>query len=180
MKHTLSERVTMRLQEMAHQRGFGKRLAARLRVSQGAISPYVAGTREVSLDMLEAMSEETGVPLAELVAPPDAVLKQLDAEEAALLRAVRNWPKDVMWNLLRFVLFFENADPVSAQSRNMHEVFRRLKPQERDWIYGLAVGLREGALQPDIQEGLAVHVAGEARAVRLLLDRRMKRERRKT
>ncbi|MGP1666195.1 MAG: helix-turn-helix domain-containing protein, partial [Rhodanobacter sp.] len=63
-------------------------------VSASSMWHYVKGERPLTLDVLEVISRLSGAPMAELVAPPDAVLKQLDADEAALLRAVRAWLAD--------------------------------------------------------------------------------------
>ena len=158
---TLSERVTAHLQAFAERRGFRTALAKRLQLSQSAISPYVSGERPVTLAMVEAISEAANVPIAELVAPADTEIKQLDADEAALLRWLRLWPKDVTRHLGRFVQFFADEAPAVQQQRNFHEMYRNLGTKDREWLYGVSVMLREGTLPPDLQAGLVQELEAE-------------------
>jgi transcriptional regulator with XRE-family HTH domain len=161
--HTLAERLSVRLRELSEKRGFRNALAKRLRVYPSAITPYVSGEREMSMDMLEAVSELAAIPLAELVAPPGSLIKQLDADEAALLRHLRKWPKSVIRNLCQFVGFFADEDPAETQARNLHELYRGLRANDRDWLYSAAVMLREKALPPDLQQGLSEQLVAELR-----------------
>lgn len=164
---TSADRAKIAVRLLYHQKKLILRDAAtRLGVSTTSMWHYVQGERPLTLDALDAISGACGVPLVELLADPDAVIKQLDAEEAALLRAVRDWPKDVLRHLLRFVWHFDQPAPTAKLSRDMHTIFRELTEAQRSWIYGLSVGLREGVLPPDIQEGLAATVQGEAAALR--------------
>lgn len=128
-----------------------------------AITPYVQGHREPSLTMLEAVSELTQVPIAELVTPPEAVLKQLNPDEAALLRWLRSWPLDVTRSLVQFVAFFADEPPAARQTRNLHELWRGLGHADREWLYGVAVMLREKTLAPDLQAALLQRLEIEAK-----------------
>jgi transcriptional regulator with XRE-family HTH domain len=150
----LSARVSARLRELSDRRGFRSALAGRLKLSPAAISPYVSGEREVTLDMLEAMAELSQVPVAELVAPPGSLVKQLDAHEATLLRYVRKWPSSVVQALLGFLAYVADEPAVETQARNLCEYWRHLPQGDRDWLYGLVVGLREDRVPQDLREGL--------------------------
>lgn len=161
MRESLSQRVSRRLADMAAaRRGFKKALAERLNFGPSWVSPYVQGDRAVTLDILEAMSELSGVPVAELVAPPDTVY-QLDADEARLVRALRRWPKSVQHALGAFVGFFADESASETQTRNLHEYWRRMPARDREWFYGIAVLLREGTLSPDVRAGLARRLEAE-------------------
>jgi len=177
--HTSAERAKVAVRLLYQQKRFTlKDAAARLGVSDSSLWHYVQGDRPLTLDALDAISGASGVPLVELIADPDAAIKQLDADEAALLRAVRAWPKDVLRHLLRFVWHFDDPEPTVKQSRDMHSLFRELSESQRSWIYGLAVGLREGALPPDIQAGLTARVQGEAAALRAAERKKRRRKHR--
>ena len=161
MSDTLSERISQRLAELADTRGFRMRLARRLNLSPPAITPYTTGERPVNLDMLEAMAELSGRPVAELVAPPGTIY-QLNAEEAAIIRRLRLWPASVMRALGAFLAFFADEPPEVRLSRNMHELWRGLETRDREWLFGIAVMLRERSLAPDHLAGLVEQLKAEA------------------
>lgn len=161
MRETISARVSQRLKELAAKRGFKKALAARLDFGPSWVSPYVSGERAVTLDILEAMAELSGKPAAELVAPPETVW-QLDADEARLVRTLRRWPKPVTHALLDFLGFFADEAPTETRTRNLHELWRRLTDRDQEFLYGLAVMLREKAVAPDLRAGLLRRFEAEA------------------
>lgn len=161
MRETLSERVSRRVVDLARRRGFKTALAKRLGYGASGVSPYVSGQRVPSLDMLEAISEVGQVPLAELVAEPGS-LYQLDPDEATLIRWLREWPKSVTHALLAFVAFFADEPPAVRQTRNLHELWRRLPSAKQEWLYGVALFLREGSLGPDQLAALVQQLKVEA------------------
>jgi len=158
---SLSERVSAQLIEMSKVRGFKTRLAEAMSMEPSGITPYVNGTREVSMAMLEAMSRLSGKPIAEIVCPPGDVIKQLDADEAALIRYARAWPKSVLHALLHFLHYWSDDPPVDEQTRKLREYWRVMSVQNRGWFVGAAAMLAEGMLPPDIQEGLTRHLEAE-------------------
>jgi transcriptional regulator with XRE-family HTH domain len=160
----LNDRVMTRLREFARQRGFQTALALRLKRTQSAITPYVKGEYSLGLDELEAIADVSGVPIAELVAPPDATIKQLNADEAELVRLLRLWPVSVTRALLAFVRPFGNEPAVERQKRNLDEYWRHFDAKERDWLLSLAVLLRERTLGPDLREGIVDRLTREANA----------------
>lgn len=153
MRETLAERVSRRVRELAERRGFKTALARRLRLSAPAITPYVSGERDVSLDMLEAVAELASVPVAELVAPPGTI-HQLNPDEAALIRWLRRWPLSVTRALCAFLAFFADEPSEIAQTRNLHELWRRMPAKKREWFYSVGLLLQEGTLAPDLQARL--------------------------
>lgn len=158
---TLSERVSDSLRELAERRGFRKALAERMGFRPSGVTPYVKGERHVTLPMLEAISELSGVPVANLVVPPDSSIKQLNADEAALYRALHRWPLSVTRALCAFVAFFADEEPAAGLTRNLHELWRGLQAPDREWLYGIAVMLREGILPPDLRQGLVDSLKAE-------------------
>lgn len=161
MRESLAWRVAERLRELSEQRGFRLSLAKRLKKTPPAITPYVSGERAVTLEMLEAISEIAHIPLAELVALPGSDVKELNPNEAALIRALRQWPSSVTKALLTFVAFFADEEPAATQTRNLHAYFREFDQKDRDWYYGIAVLMHEGMLPPDVREGLMDRLAVE-------------------
>ncbi len=164
MAQSISERLLQRLQELTAKHGFQAKLARKLSVSDQAITRLVAGDTTLTVDALEAIAEVSGIPVAELVVPPSAVIKQLDAEEAALLRYLRRWPKTVSRALIVFVAFFADEEPAETQTRNLHELYRHLDAPMREALYGFAIGLREKSIPPDIERALFERLSAESKA----------------
>jgi len=138
MAESLSARMTDRLIELAEQRGFKKALADRMSYSPSAITPYINGSRPVSLDMLEAISEVSAIRPAELIAPPGSVY-QVSPDEAAILRALRQWPPSVTTALSRFLAFFADEAPGGGVLRDLHELLREMSDTDRRAVYGFAL-----------------------------------------
>ncbi len=161
MPESLTERVSARLMVLAETRGFKTALAARMGYTQASITPYTKGERAVPLEMLEAIAEVSQIPVCELIAEP-GTLYQLDGQESALIRHLRRWPKSVTHALVAFVGFFADEPPIEAQTRNLHELWRGLPPGEKEWLYGVAVMLRERTLPPDLRAGLVDRLTNEA------------------
>lgn len=164
MAGTATARIRARLREMSQSRAFTQTaVAKRLGIDQASVNRYVHGPTPLTVTFLEAVAEETQIPLGELVAPPGSY-KQLDAEEAALLRYLRRWPKSVMRALIAFVAFFADEPPAAVQTRNMHELWRRMPTKQREVLYGVAVLIRERTLSPELQARilgqLAVDLSG--------------------
>jgi transcriptional regulator with XRE-family HTH domain len=160
---TLSERVKARIVELYRQRKFTQAtLAKALSVDPSAAHGYVSGDTRISLDVLEAVCEVSGVPVAELVAPVGSQIKQLNGDEAAVIRALRQWPLSVTRSLGAFLAFFADEPFEDAQARSHHELWRGLNMRERDWLHGIAVMLREQTLGPDLREALVDRLSREA------------------
>lgn len=164
MTASLTERVRLALQRLFRERRFSQtNIAKRLGIVPSAVSRTLTDpNRPITLDFLEALAAEVpGVHVSELVAPSDAVLKQLNAEEAMILRALRRWPASVTRALAVFLAFFADEAPVDVQTRNLHEYWRGLGVKDREWLFGVAVLLREGTLAPDLQAGLVERLEAE-------------------
>lgn len=125
-------------------------LAECLGVDPSAAQGYVKGTTRISLKVLEAVSIVSGEPLAELVVPPGSLIKQVNADEAALLRALRSWPLSVTRALGVFVAYFADEPPALQQTRKMHEHYKNLDVKKREQLLSIAQLLDEGVLGPDL------------------------------
>ena len=152
-----SSTPTLRLQGAAATKAME---ACRMRNEFRAVQLYV-NTARAHLCKLEAMSDLSGRPVAELVAPPGTIY-QLNAEEAAIIRRLRLWPASVMRALGAFLAFFADEPPEVRLSRNMHELWRGLETRDREWLFGIAVMLRERSLAPDHLAGLVEQLKAEA------------------
>jgi hypothetical protein len=122
----------------------------------------INGPTPLTLVFLEAVADETCVPLAELVAGAEK-LHELDAYESALIRALRLWPKSVTQAILSFVAFFADESPVERQAKNLHEMYRKMDDGDREFLSSLAVLLREKAVPPDLRAGISNQLKGETR-----------------
>jgi transcriptional regulator with XRE-family HTH domain len=140
-------------------------VAARLKLDASAVTRYVNGPTALTIEFLDAVSQESGVPLGELVSPP-GTLHQLDAYESALIRALRQWPKSVTQAILSFVGFFADEAPVERQAKNLHEMYRKMPDGDREWLYSVALLLSEQTLPPDLRAGLVSRLTDEARPSR--------------
>ena len=159
----LTERVRARLVELHRARKFSQtKVAARLRVHPSAVNRTLTSNKAITLAELEVIADEAKVNAAELVAPPGTV-KQLNAPEAELLRYVRTWPTEIREALLVFLRYFGDEAPAEAQTRNVHQYWRGMKPSDRPWVYGLLQMVREGILTPDLREGLLDRLTTEVR-----------------
>jgi transcriptional regulator with XRE-family HTH domain len=150
----LTEHVRARLVELHRAKKFTQTaVARRLNKDTSAANRILTGTKAITLADLEAIADEADVNAAELIAPP-GTLKQLNAEEAELLRMLRAWPQSVRLALLVFLRFFADESPAETQTRNLHEHWRGLNAGDRNWIAGVVQMVREGILPPDLREGL--------------------------
>jgi transcriptional regulator with XRE-family HTH domain len=157
---SLNDRVLIRVRELAQTRGFRTALARRLRLSQPAITPYISGERPITLDMLEAAADIGRVRIAELVSEPGTV-HQLNADEAALIRWLRQWPITVTRALCAFLAFFADEPSQVRQTRNLHEIYRRMGTKDRDRLSSIAQLMAEGMLTPDLLEGLQARLIAD-------------------
>jgi transcriptional regulator with XRE-family HTH domain len=137
------------------------RVAERLGVAPSVVTRYLYGPSALTLPFLDAVAEESRIPLGELLAPPGTV-HQLDAYEAALIRALRLWPKSVTQAILTFVSFFADESPVERQGKNLHEMYRRMGDADREWLYSVALLVSERTLPPDLRGGVVDLLKGEA------------------
>jgi transcriptional regulator with XRE-family HTH domain len=154
---SLSERVKARVVALYRERRFTQAaLAKALSVDPSAANGYVSGGTRISLDVLEAVSDVSGVPLAELVVPDGSLLRQLNATEAQLFRALRQWPQSVTEALTLFLAFFADEPAIDRQTRNVHEMWRQIRtPADRNFLEGALQMLNDGRLAPDLKEALA-------------------------
>lgn len=162
----LTDRVRAALRDLHQARRFSQvKLADRLKVDPSSVSHTLnKPDRPITLDFLEAASQLAGVRVAELVAEPGSVVKELNPDEAALLRALRNWPLTVTRSLVAFVAFFADEEPAATQTRNLHELWRHLNQRQREAVYGFAVMQREGSLPPEITAKLYERLSDESKA----------------
>jgi transcriptional regulator with XRE-family HTH domain len=176
-RRSASERVRERLHEMADAKPHGWKtlVAERLRVANATVTPWFDGSREPSLDQLEKICDLAGIRLAEIVSP-EGSLYELDADEGAIVRALRLWPATVRRSLAAFVRYFSNEEPVAGQSRKMAELWRHLPPERRSSVYGYALAMSEGAIPPDIAAEFFDQLSAEAKAA---VGRRRTRRRRR-
>jgi transcriptional regulator with XRE-family HTH domain len=163
MVQTTTEHARERVKALQDARRFRqKAVAKRLNMSASNVSRTINDeSRDFTLAFLDAVAHEARVPLVELVVPPDSMVRQLNADEARLLRAMQGWPASVTRSLLQFVAFFADEPPVAQQTRNVHEYWRGMDQIDRDWIYGLLVMLREGKMPQDLRTGLLDHLKRE-------------------
>lgn len=147
-------RVRGRLRELSEERRFKQtKVAERLGIDQGAVNRYIHGATPITVSFLEAVSLETGIPIAELVAPPGTI-HQLNPDEAALIRWLRGWPLSVTRALCAFLAPFADEAPQLKQTRNLHELWRRMPAKKREWFYSVGLLMMEGTLAPDLQARL--------------------------
>jgi transcriptional regulator with XRE-family HTH domain len=157
----LTERVRARLSELHDDRRFSQtKVARRLGVTPSAINRTLRGEKALTLEELEVIADEAGVPIAELIAEPGSI-KQVNASEAELLRFVRSWPQSVREALLTFLRYWADEAPVDLQSRQVHEYWRRLGVHDRLWVFGILQMVREGLMSPEIQAGLSDRISTE-------------------
>lgn len=162
-RETLADRVKRRIQALYAERRFTQtQLGDRVGLGSSGINPYIRGDRDINLYVLEAISELTQIPIAELVAPDGETIKQLAPDEAALLRFFRMWPASVRQSLIGFLEFFANESAPDAQTRNMSELWRRSTPKERDVLHSIALLQRERAIGADILAGVLTDLQREA------------------
>ena len=126
------------------------------------LSAVLAGRRHVQIRDLDRLATALGIPVAELIAPRGSDLKQLSADEAALLRAARSWPPSVRLALLRFVGYWTNEAPIDPQSRRMAQMWRDLGQKDRDWLHWLAQELLEKNVAPDLRAAISDSMTREA------------------
>jgi transcriptional regulator with XRE-family HTH domain len=162
----LTERVRARLLDLSRRRRFNQsKVAARLNLHSSAINRTLKGSKEITLKELEIIADEAQERPAELLAPPGTV-KELNAEEAELLRFFRAWPKETREALAAFLRYFADESPAETQTRNVHQFWRGMKINDRQWVYGLMQMVREGILPPDLREGLLDRLTDELRKKR--------------
>ncbi len=163
---TMTELVRRRLRQLKEDRRLSyTTLADRLALDASGISKTVAAgsTRPITVRLLEAVAELTQIPVAELVADPKRTLRELTTDEEVVIRSLRLWPASVSRALCGFVRFFAEDRSGDAQTRNLLELWRGLeKSADRDWLYGVAVLLREKTLAPDLRAGLEHRLKAEA------------------
>jgi transcriptional regulator with XRE-family HTH domain len=162
MTENLAALVKARIKRLYDERRFTQTaLAKELGVTPSAVNGYFRTETPVTLDLLEAVSALTHIPVGELVAPDGSLVKQLDADEAALLRYARSWPKSVLHGLLVFLRYWADEPPVVQQTRKLHEFWRVMPMRNKDAFFGLAAILSERVLEPDLLEQLTAHVKDE-------------------
>ena len=167
-----TERTRERLQALVREKRLRQtRLADLLGIGAPSVNKYIRQNTPITVAFLEAVEQVTGIPIAELVAPPGTT-HQLNAEEAAILRRLRAWPASVMHALGAFLAFFADEPPEARMTRNLHELWRGLDHRDREWLYGVAVMLRERSLAPDHLTGLADQLKAEVAAQKAAKRRR--------
>jgi transcriptional regulator with XRE-family HTH domain len=171
----LTDRARAEIRRLSDDRQFSqRRVAETLNVKPSTVTHTINRQHQpITLDFLEAVSDAAQIPAAELIAEPGS-LHQLNAQEAALLRALRNWPDSVTRALVQFVAFFADEPSAVRQTRNMHELWRHLDQRKRDQLFGIAAGLAEG-FAPDITAKLFEQLSDEAKAAVGKMEKRRRR-----
>jgi transcriptional regulator with XRE-family HTH domain len=164
MDSELTELVRQRLYQLAKTKRFRRdALAERLGVVESAVTKnLITPGRPLTIGFVEAAAALADVPVAELLCPQGSEIKQVDAEEASLLRYLRQWPRTVRRALLAFVQFFSNEDPADTQFRNLREHWRHLNATDRERLNSYAVIFREKVLTPDQEQALNGRLRGLA------------------
>jgi transcriptional regulator with XRE-family HTH domain len=161
---SLTEVVRRRLYRLSKQKRFRRdALAQRLGVVESAVTKNLRiEGRPLTIEFVAHVADLAQVPIAELVVPKGSDIKQVDAEEAMLLRYMRKWPRPTLRALLAFLTFFANEPPAETLKRNFDEQWRRLRVQDRERLYSYAIVFREQALGPDQLQALDDRVIGGA------------------
>ncbi len=159
-----TDRVRRRLRELSTQRRFKQtKIGQRLGIDQSSVNRYVNGTTPITVSFLEAVAEETSIPLGELVAPP-GTMYQLNADEAALIRWLRKWPTSVTQKLCALIQFFAEEPPGHPLLREIDELLRGMPERDRRAIYGFALMRKEGAVPPELTASLFQQLSDESKA----------------
>jgi transcriptional regulator with XRE-family HTH domain len=159
-----TERVRERVRDVLRERRVRQTaIATRLDIEQSAVHRYIHGPTPMTVAFLEAVESLSGVPMGEIVSPKED-WKQVNADEAALLRALRRWPATVTRSLGAFLAFFADEEPVLRQTRNLHELWRSMPQKRRDEFYAMGVLLAAGRLEPDLLARLMTRLEAEQRA----------------
>jgi transcriptional regulator with XRE-family HTH domain len=156
MDSELTELVRQRLYKLAKTKRFRRdALAERLGIVESAVTKnLITPGRPLTIAFVEAAATLADVPIAELFCPQGSEIKQVDAEEAGLLRHLRLWPRTVRRSLLAFLQFFSSEDPADLQFRNLREHWRHLNATDRERLNSYAVIFREKVLAPDQRQAL--------------------------
>lgn len=156
-KSTLSERATKAVYDRWHRRDFKQTdLAARLRRPGSVVNRIIHGSQPVTLDVLEAVGELTGVDPMELLADPATLVHALNPMEAELLRYARGIPRSTLDNLLGFLRFFAGEDALTQQLRQATEYLRAMGKSERDRAMAYLLLMHEGGLPRDVRIALGL------------------------
>ncbi len=164
MDSELTELVRQRLYKLAKTKKFRRdALAERLGIVESAVTKnLITPGRPLTIGFVEAAATLADVPIAELFCPQGSDIKQVDAEEASLLRHLRQWPRTVRRALLAFLEFFSGEDPADMQFRNLREHWRHLSATDRERLNSYAVIFREKVLTPDQESALNGRLQGLA------------------
>src|SRR5262245_24266299 len=118
MAKTLSERATASLHDLWKRRIFQQNeLAERVQKPGSVINRVIHGKQPVTLAILEAVGDMTGVDPMEMLAGPSTEIKALNPLEAELLRYARTWPKATLTALLTYLQHFAGQQAVEEQYR---------------------------------------------------------------
>jgi transcriptional regulator with XRE-family HTH domain len=159
-----TDRVRQRLQGLVREKKLPQSIVAgKLGIARSAVNRYVHGPTPITIDFLEVAEEVSGVPLGELASPQES-WKQVNPDEAALLRALRRWPITVTRALGAFVAFFADEPAQVRQTRNFHELWRHLPQKKRDELYAIGVLLSGGTLAPDLLARLMAQLEAEQKS----------------
>ena len=149
-----TDRVREQLQRLVREKRLSqRRVAEKLGMGAPGVNKYINGDTPITVAFLEAVSDVARVPIAELIAEPGTVY-QLNADEAALIRWLRGWPLSVTRAFCAFLAPFADEAPQLKQTRNLHELWRRMPAKKREWFYSVGLLLMEGTLAPDLQARL--------------------------
>lgn len=157
MSKSLADVASENVRALWERRRFSQReLAHKIKRPPSVVNRIIKGTQPVTVRVLEAVGELTGVSPAELLLESADSIKAVTPPEATLLRFVRAWPAPTRDALLTFASFFADEDPVTHDERRAHEQIRRLGDAKRRLAYAYLTFLTEGDLPLDFRKGLGL------------------------
>jgi transcriptional regulator with XRE-family HTH domain len=153
----LSDVAADSVRALWERRKFSQRdLAKKIKRPPSVVNRIIKGTQPVTLRVLEAVSELTGISPVEMLIDPSVELKAVTPLESAMLRYFRGWPAPTREALITFASFFADEDPVTHDERRAHEQIRRLGDAKRRLVYGYLTFLTEGDLPRDVRIALGL------------------------
>lgn len=155
MPKPLSQRATDALHDLWTRRVIQQNdLAAKTGRPGSVINRIIHGRQPVTLDILEAVGELSGLDPMELLAGVGSEIKALNPLEAELLRYARTWPKPIQMALLTFLRHFAGESALESQARIAISYLRAMGATERHRAMAYLLLLSEGQLPDDIRAKL--------------------------
>lgn len=156
-RQSLHELASENVRALWERKKFSQRdLAKKIKRPPSVVNRIIKGTQPVTLRVLEAVGELTGINPVELLVDTDDALKVVSPLEAMFLRFLRGWPAPTREAFITFASFFADEDPVTHDQRRAHEQIRRLGDAKQRLAYGYLTFLTEGDLPLDMRIALGL------------------------